>query len=68
MEIWREIGKKGEKIEYKWNKIYKRKKSKINKFFKNDFIKSAVNEKKIAVEDYKSLASRKSSESIISAL
>ena len=44
------------------------KKSKINKFFKNDFIKSALNEKKIASKDNKSLASRKSSESIISSL
>ena len=68
LEIWREIGKKGEKIEYKWNKIYKKKNKKINKFFKNDFIRSVVNEKKIAVKDYKSLASRKSSESIISSL
>ncbi len=68
LEIWREIGKKGEKIEHKWNKNYKKKKNKINKFFKNDFIRSVVNEKKIAVKDYKSLASRKSSESIISSL
>ncbi len=68
LEIWREIGKKGEKIEHKWNKNYKKKKNKINKFYKNDFIRSVVDEKKIAVKDYKSLASRKSSESIISSL
>ncbi len=66
--IWRKIGKKGEKIENRWNKIYRKKKNKINKFFKNDFIKSAMNEKKIALKDNKSLASRKSSESIISSL
>ena len=47
---WREIGEKGEKIEYKWNKIYFRKKNKINKFFKNDFIKSVVNEKKMQLK------------------
>ncbi len=68
LEIWREIGKKGEKIEYKWNKIYNKKKNKINKFFKNDFIRSALKEKKIALKEDKILASRKSSESIISAL
>ena len=68
LETWRKIGRKGEKIEYRWKKTYNRKKNKINKFFKSDFKKSVVNEKKIAVKDYKSLASRKSSESIISSL
>ncbi len=68
LKIWREIGKKGEKIENKWNKIYKKKKNKINKFFKNDFIRSALKEKKIALKEDKILASRKSSESIISSL
>ncbi len=68
LKIWRDIGGKGEKIENRWNKIYRKKKSKINKFFKNDFTKSMVNEKKIALKDNKSLASRKSSESIISSL
>ncbi len=68
LQIWREIGEKGEKIEYKWNKIYKKKKNKINKFFKNDFIRSALKEKKIALKKDKILASRKSSELIISSL
>ncbi|MDC3082257.1 transketolase [Candidatus Pelagibacter sp.] len=68
LETWRKIGRKGEKIEYRWKKTYNRKKNKINKFFKSDFKKSVVNEKKIAVKDYKSLASRKSSESIIRSL
>ena len=68
LATWRGIGKKGEKTEYKWNKIYKKKKSKINKFFKNDFIKSLINEKKIAVKNDNSIASRKSSESIIGSL
>ncbi len=68
LETWRKIGKKGEKIEYKWRKTYNKKRNKINNFFKSDFINSVVSEKKIAVKDYKSLASRKSSESIISSL
>ena len=65
---WREIGKKGEAIEYKWKKIYNRKRNKVNKFFKNNFYNSIINEKKIAIKDDKSLASRKSSESVISSL
>ncbi len=68
LELWTKIGKKGEKIEHKWNKIYKRKKNKISKFFKDDFIRTIVSEKKIALKNNKSLASRKSSESIISSL
>ncbi len=65
---WREIGRKGEKIESKWTKIYKKKKKKIDNFFKNDFKKSILIEKKSAIYDLKSLASRKSSESIISSI
>ena len=68
LKTWRDIGGKGEKIENRWNKIYRKKKSKINKLFKNDFLKSAVNEKKIALKEEKNLASRKSSESIINSL
>ncbi len=68
LESWRKIGKKGKKIEQKWNKSYNKKKTKLNKFFKNDFINSVITEKKIAIKDYKSLASRKSSESIIGSL
>ncbi len=68
LKIWRNIGGKGEKIENRWNKIYRKKKTKINKIFKNDFLKSLANEKKVALKDEKSLASRKSSESIISSL
>ena len=68
LDTWKEIGKKGEKIEYKWNKLYRKKKGKINKFFKNDFEKSIIIEKKIALKNSKSLASRKSSESIIRSL
>ncbi len=65
LKIWRKIGKKGEKIEQKWNKIYRRKKSKIDIFFKNNFTTSVLNEKRIAVKEGKNLASRKSSELII---
>ncbi len=68
LKHWREIGKKGEKIEYKWHKIFKKKKNRINKFFKNNFKTSLVDEKKIALKENKTQASRKSSESVISSL
>ena len=65
---WRNIGKKGEKIENKWLKIYKKKKFKIDKSLKNNFRNSIENEKKNAIKENKSLASRKSSEAIINSL
>ena len=68
LKVWREIGKKGAKIEYEWKKKYKKKKNKINNYFKNNFTKSILKEKKTAIKNNKSLASRKSSETIISSL
>ena len=65
---WRTIGRRGEKKEDKWHKIYKKNKVKINFSLKNNFKNSLNNEKKNAVKDHKSLASRKSSEAIISSL
>ncbi len=68
LKDWREIGKKGAKIENKWKRKYKKKKNKINNYFKNNFTKSILKEKKTAIKNNKSLASRKSSETIISSL
>ena len=68
LKVWREIGKKGAKIEYEWKKKYKKKKNKIDNYFKNNFTKSILKEKKTAIKNNKSLASRKSSETIISSL
>ncbi len=65
---WKKIGIKGAKLESNWNKIYKRKKSKIDKIFKNQFNKVLKSEKKNAFKNIKSLATRKSSELILSAL
>ena len=65
---WRKIGKKGTKIEAKWNKIYNRKKSKINKILKNNFNRAIKSEKKNAVKEIKSLATRKSSELILNSI
>jgi len=65
---WKEIGKKGVLLENKWNKIYKKKKKKIDKFLKNNFTKALKEEKKNAVKKIKSLATRKSSELTLNAL
>ena len=65
---WRKIGNKGVKVEKKWNKFYKRKKYKIDKILKNNFKKSIKTEKINAINEIKSIATRKSSELILSAL
>jgi len=65
---WRKIGNKGTKLESRWNRIYKRKKSKIDKILKNNFNKSIRAEKINATKEIKSLATRKSSELTLSAL
>ena len=65
---WRKIGNKGVNIEERWNRIYKRKKNKIDKILKNNFNKSIRTEKINAAKEIKSLATRKSSELTLSAL
>ena len=65
---WKKIGNKGEKLETKWNKTYKKKKNVINKILKNKFSKSIKIEKKNAAKEFKSLATRKSSESTLNVL
>tara|TARA_Y100000590_G_scaffold453739_1_gene599338 strand:+ start:2209 stop:4167 length:1959 start_codon:yes stop_codon:yes gene_type:complete len=68
LKIWRGIGKKGENIEKKWSKTYKKQKNVINKLIKNNFDSSIKSEKKIALNEIKSIASRKSSELVINSL
>jgi len=65
---WKKIGKKGQLLENKWNKIYKKKKKKIDKVLKNNFTKVIKTEKQNAVKELKSLATRKSSEITLNAL
>ncbi len=65
---WKKIGNKGAKLEVKWNKVYQKKKIKINKLLKNNFSKSIIIEKKNATNEIKSLASRKSSELTLGSL
>jgi transketolase len=68
LDEWKKIGKKGELVENRWNKIYEKKKKKINKFLKNNFTKVLKKEKQIAIKEIKSLATRKSSELTLNAL
>jgi len=68
LKEWRKIGKKGAKLEIVWNKNYLKKKSEIKKTLKNNFSSSIISEKKNAVKELKSLATRKSSESTLSSL
>jgi len=65
---WRKIGNKGTKLEAKWNRNYLKKKNDINKSLNNNFSSSIKIEKKNAVKEIKSLASRKSSESTLNSL
>jgi len=65
---WKEIGKKGQKIESNWNKIYKKKKIIINNLLKNNFTKILKTEKQNTIKEFKSLATRKSSELTLNAL
>ena len=65
---WKKIGKKGEKIQTKWDKVYKNRKKKIDKILKNNFTKILKKEKQVAINENKSMASRKSSELTLNAL
>jgi len=65
---WKKIGNKSAKLEAKWNKVYQKKKIKINKLLKNNFSKFIKIEKKNAANEIKSLASRKSSELTLGSL
>ncbi len=68
LDDWRKFGNKGEKIESKWKKNYARKKNKVNKILINKISKSINIEKKNAASEIKSLATRKSSELVLSSL
>jgi transketolase len=65
---WKKIGNKGSKIESNWNKIYIKKKKSIDRVLKNNFSKAIKSEKQNSIKESKSLASRKSSELMLSAL
>ena len=68
LDEWKKIGNKGVKLEANWNKLYQRKKQSINKILKNSFYKVIKSEKQNSIKETKSLATRKSSELMLSAL
>jgi transketolase len=65
---WKKIGNKGVKLEATWNSFYKKRKKIISKVLKNNFNKPFKTEKQNSIKEAKSLATRKSSELILSAL
>ena len=65
---WRKIGQRGEILEKKWNKEFKRKKIKFIQSSKNNFTTVLKKEKENAIKEPKSLATRKCSEMTLNAL
>ena len=65
---WRAIGKKGQLNEKKWNKLIKKQNKKLNLIKNNNFRNILNSEKKLAIKETKSLATRKCSELTLSAL
>jgi len=59
---WKQIGKKGIKLEKKWNTVNKSNKNKIKEIFDTKFINNLKKEKIDALKNPKDLATRKSSE------
>ncbi len=68
IEEWRRIGKTGQVKEEKWRKFYKKKKEQIDKFFSLNFYDIFKKEKQTAIKNLEALATRKSSEKILTAL
>ena len=68
IEEWRKIGKSGQVKEEKWKKIYNKKKSQIDKIFSRNFSDIFKMEKQNAIKNLETLATRKSSEKILTAL
>ena len=68
LEEWKKIGNKGTKEEIKWKKKYNRKKNLIEKTFSNNFNKIFEIEKQNVIKNLETIATRKSSEKILSKL
>jgi len=65
---WKKIGNKGSKEEEKWKKYFNKKKNIINKAFSNKFENIFQLEKKNIIKNLKPIATRKSSEQILTTL
>ena len=68
LDVWRNIGNKGLKEEEKWKKNYNKKKTLLNKFFKNNLKNIFENQKKNLIKNQEDIATRKSSEKILNSL
>ena len=68
MEEWRRIGNVGKIKEDKWRKIYNKKRKQIDKIFLSNFSGIFQKEKQNAIKSSETLATRKSSEKILTAL
>ena len=68
IEEWRKIGKSGQVKEEKWKKFYNKKKKQIDKIFSRNFSDIFKMEKRNAIKNLETLATRKSSEKILTAL
>ena len=68
IESWRKIGKTGQIKEDKWKKFYVKKRKEIDKIFSSEFSDIFKKEKKQALKDLGAIATRKSSEKILTAL
>ena len=65
---WRKIGERGLSLEKKWNKIYLKKKDKVNKLFNQNFTKEIKSEKIRSIREFSPLATRKASEKTLTIL
>ncbi len=65
---WRKIGGKGQKSEKKWKKDFNKNKLKFYNFINNKFSNSVIKQKKEAIKNFKTLATRKSSEDFLSSI
>ena len=65
LKDWKKIGYKGKKSEEKWNKKYKKIRSKIDKEFNSELKKIFKTEKNKSIQNLESIATRKSSEKIL---
>ena len=68
LDAWRNIGNKGLKEEEQWKKYFNKKKTFLNKFFKNNFKAIFENQKKNLIKNQEDIATRKSSEKILNSL
>ena len=68
LKKWREIGNRGVEEEIKWKKNYNKKKILVEKFFSNEFKKTIDTEKQNIINNSETIATRKSSEKILTVL